>query len=110
MDTAQPLFTSELISGSEDTKFTDKISRLLLNTATPKDGLYQVLTNETLKSEVKKQFKDNYVLSINLRPMRAERPLPQVDLLEYYFNFGNSLQASLVTIFMTMIAAKLLIN
>ncbi|KAH0552017.1 uncharacterized protein LOC123270836 [Cotesia glomerata] len=110
IDTSLPLFNSELISGSGDIKFINKIRELLLNTDTPKHGLYQVIKNETLNSEVKKQFGDDYVLSVNLRPMRTARPPPQLNLIEHYFNFGNSLQASLVTILIIMIAAKLFIN
>ncbi|CAD6235797.1 GSCOCG00007985001-RA-CDS [Cotesia congregata] len=110
IDKSLPLFTSELISGSGNVEFINKVTELLLNTETPKRSLYQVLENETLKSEVKKQFGDNYLLSVNLRPMHTKRPLPQLNLIEYSFNFGNSLQASLLTIFVAMIAAKLLIN
>lgn len=99
----------KILSASNTKDLITSIEGLLKNSENPTVGLYQIETNATLRAEVIKKLDNGVVLSINMRSLYAKLPPPQADLSQYK-SFGNSLQASLMTIIAIMVVAKVYTN
>ncbi|XP_057335698.1 uncharacterized protein LOC130674399 [Microplitis mediator] len=109
LETTKPVHVGKILSASNNEDLIKSINGLLKTSDTPAVGLYQIETNPKMRAEVIKKLDNSVVLSVNMRSLYAKLPPPQADLSQYK-SFGNSLQASLITIIAIIVVAQFFTN